>query len=288
VTTETQDKNSLAGETCLITGANTGIGRATALELARRGAHVFVACRSEQKGREATVAIQRDSGNSSVEFLELDLASLASVRRAAKALLARVIDEEGQGHIAGVAGQRGFTEGGFELHFGVNHLGHFLLTELLLDRIKASTPARIVNVSSKAHYNARGIDFEAVRRPTKSITGLPEYGVSKLSNVLFTAELARRLEGTGITTYALHPGVVASDAWRRIPWPIRPLVTWGMVSNEEGTKTSLYCATSPEVAGESGLYYDSCRRKEPNPIAKDTALARELWERSEAWTREPR
>ena len=288
MTTETQDKKSLVGKTCLITGANTGIGRATALELARRGAHVFVACRSEQKGREAALAIERDSGNPSVEFLELDLASLASVRRAAKALLARDMPLPLLLNNAGVAGQRGITQDGFELHFGVNHLGHFLLTELLLDRIKASTPARIVNVSSRANYNARGIDFDAVRRPTKSFTGLPEYGVSKLANVLFTAELARRLEGTGITTYALHPGVVASDAWRRIPWPIRPLVTWGMVSNEEGAKTSLYCATSPDVAGESGLYYDACRRKEPNPIAHDTALARELWERSESWTREAR
>src|SRR5262249_54882823 len=160
-----------------ITGANTGIGRAAALELARRGAHVFIACRSEQKGREAVESIQRDSGNTKVEFLELDLASLTAVRRAAGGFLARHLPRPILLNHAGVAGQRGLTKDGFELQFGVNHMGHFLLTELLLDRLKASTPARIVNVASRAHYKASGIDFEAVRRSTPSFSGLPEYGV---------------------------------------------------------------------------------------------------------------
>src|SRR5262249_25458021 len=151
------------------------------------GAHVFIACRSEQKGREAVESVQRDSGNQKVEFLELDLASLTSVRRAAGVFLARDLPLPILINNAGVAGQRGLTKDGFELQFGVNHVGHFLLTELLLDRIKASTPARIVNVSSRAHYKVNGIDFEAVRRSTPSFTGLHEYGVSKLANVLFTA-----------------------------------------------------------------------------------------------------
>ena len=116
------------------------------------------------------------------------------------------------------------TQSGFELAFGTNYVGPFLLTGLLLDRLRESAPARIVNVSSIGHYRAAGIDYEAVRRPTKSLTGLPEYAVSKLGNVLHAQELARRLKGDGITTYSLHPGAIASDVWRRVPWPVRPLI----------------------------------------------------------------
>lgn len=273
-------------DVCIITGANTGIGRATAVELARRGARVLIACRSEVKGREAVGLVKSESGSAAVDFLELDLASLASVRRAAAAFLALDLPLPLLINNAGVAGQRGLTADGFELHFGTNHLGHFLFTNLLLDRIKQSAPARIVNVSSKSHYRARGIDFNLVRVSTPTIAGVREYEVSKLANVLFTAELARRLEGSGVTTYALHPGVVASDVWRRVPWPVRALMKKWMLSNEDGALTTLHCATSPEVAKESGLYYDSCRRKEPSPLAHDAALARELWEKSEEWTRE--
>ena len=149
--------------------------------------------------------------------------------------------------------------------FGVNHLGHFALTSALLDRLAASAPARVVTVSSDAHYNARGIDFEALRRPARGITGLREYAVSKLCNVLFSQELARRTAGTGVRSYALHPGVVASDIWRRVPWPVRPLVTRRMLSVSEGAATSLYCATSPEVAEESGLFYDKCAHAPGQP-----------------------
>jgi retinol dehydrogenase-12 len=275
--------SSLASTVTIVTGANTGIGRATALELARRGAHVFVACRSEEKGREAIDAIRKETSNDKVEYLALDLASLDSVRRAAEAFLARDLPLPLLINNAGVAGQQGQTADGFELHFGVNHLGHFLFTLLLEDKIKSSAPARIVNVSSGSHYQAKGIDWEAVRKPTKTITGLPEYEVSKLANVLFAKSHAKRLEGTGVTTYSLHPGVVASDAWRRIPWPIRKLMTLAMISNEEGSKTSLYCATSPDCKDESGLYYDKSRVKEPSKLAHDSALAEELWRRSEAW-----
>ncbi len=123
-----------------------------------------------------------------------------------------------------------------------------------------------------------------IRGSTRTITGLPEYQVSKLANVLFSAELGRRLEGTGVTTYALHPGGVASDAYRRIPWPIRKLVTMGMLTNEEGAKTTLHCATSAEAAEQTGLYYDKCRVREPSAPARDRALARELWDKSVALT----
>ena len=167
--------------------------------------------------------------------------------------------------------------------FGVNHLGHFLLTQLLLDRLTESAPARVVTVASDAHYSARGIDFDALRRPARGITGLPAYGVSKLCNVLFSAELARRTAGTGVHAYALHPGVVASDIWRRVPWPVRPLVTRRMLSVSDGAATSVYCATSAEVAQESGLFYDKCAVREASAVATPS-LAAELWQRSEAWT----
>jgi retinol dehydrogenase 12 len=184
-------------------------------------------------------------------------------------------------HNAGLAGARGSTKDGFELAFGTNHLGHFLLTKLLMPRLVESAPARIVNVSSKSHYRATGIDFDAVRQPTKAVTGLPEYEVSKLANVLFTKELARGRAGAGVRSYSLHPGVVATDAWREVPWPVRPLMKLFMISESDGAKTTLYCATSPEVADHDGRYYDSCREVKPSRVAEDTALAKELWDKSE-------
>jgi NAD(P)-dependent dehydrogenase (short-subunit alcohol dehydrogenase family) len=167
--------------------------------------------------------------------------------------------------------------------FGVNHLGHFALTNLLLGLLTQSAHTRVVNVSSEAHYQARGIDFDALRRAGRGITGLHEYAVSKLCNVLFTQELARRTAGTGVTTYTLHPGVVASDIWRRVPWPVRPIMTRRMLSVTDGAQTSLYCATSPEVAGVSGRFYDKCAERAPNPVATPE-LGLALWERSAAWT----
>lgn len=269
--------------TVVVTGANTGIGRATAQALAGQGWRVFVAARSAGKGSAAVAAIRAATGSSSVFFLSLDLADLESVRSCASEFLARGEPLHVLINNAGVGGARGLTKQGFELMFGVNHLGHFALCGALLDRLAASAPARVVTVSSDAHYNARGVDFEAVRRPARGITGLGEYAVSKLCNVLFSQELARRTAGTGVRSYALHPGVVASDIWRRVPWPVRPLVTRRMLSVSEGAATSLYCATSPEVAQASGLFYDKCAERPASPVATPE-LGRELWERSESWT----
>ena len=272
----------LDSRTFLVTGANSGIGRETALELAGRGARVFVANRSERKTRPVIDEIVAQTGNTAVEFLSLDLGDLASVRACADEFLRTGEPLHGLINNAGLAGQRGMTASGFELAFGTNYVGPFLLTGLLLDRLRESAPARIVNVSSIGHYRAAGIDYEAVRQPTKSRTGMPEYSVSKLGNVLHAQELARRLEGDRVTTYSLHPGAVATDVWRRVPWPVRPLIKRRMRSPAEGARTSLYCATSPDVAAESGHYYDDCRRKEPNPAATPQ-LAAELWNRSIAW-----
>ncbi len=276
------DPGDLVGRTFLVTGGNTGIGRATATKLAGRGGRVYVACRSEEKGRVAVTDIAAATGNDGVTFLPLDLADLASVRHCAETFLALGEPLHVLINNAGVGGRRGLTKDGFELAFGVNHLGHFALTTALLDRLAASGPARVVNVASGSHYQAKGVDFDAVRQPTRSVTGQPEYAVSKLCNVLFTEELARRLEGTGVTAYALHPGVVASDIWRRVPWPIRPLIKLRMISTEEGARTPVYCATSPEVAKVSGRFYDDCRERQPSRVATPE-LARQLWERSQSW-----
>ena len=268
----------------LVTGANAGIGRATAIELARRGARVFLAARSETKTRAVVEEIARATPSAKPEFLSLDLGDFASVRRCADDFLRRDVPLGLLINNAGVGGHRGLTPSGFELTFGTNHVGHFLFTSLLLERLKKSAPARVITLSSRAHYRAGGIDFEAVRRPTRSISGIDEYSVSKLANVLFSAELARRLQGTGVTTYAVHPGVVASDIWRRIPPPFQWVMKLFMLSNEDGAKTTLHCATSPEAGAETGLYYDKCQPARPSALARDLHLAGELWRRSETWT----
>ncbi len=274
----------MVGErTVLVTGANTGIGLATASALAGQGWRVYVTARSERKGAAAVAGIKAATGNDAVFLLMLDLADLSSVRDCATSFLEPYEPLHVLVNNAGVAGRRGLTRQGFELTFGVNHLGHFLLTQLLLERLVSCAPSRVVTVSSDAHYNAPGVDFEAVRRPARGITGLGEYAVSKLCNVLFSQELARRTAGTGVHSYALHPGVVASDIWRRVPWPVRPIVTRNMLSVSEGAQTSLYCATSPSVAADSGLFYDKCALREASEVATPE-LGRALWERSEAWT----
>ncbi len=273
-----------AGRTFLVTGGNTGIGRATATALARDGGRVYIACRSAAAGSAAVSAIQEAAGSRAVWLLPLDLASLASVRACATSFLGRDEPLHVLVNNAGVGGQRGVTADGFELHFGVNHLGHFALTQLLLERLQASGPgARIVTVASEAHYGAPGIDFGALRRSTPSFTGQREYAVSKLCNVLFTQELARRLSGAGVNSYALHPGVVASDIWRRVPWPARELIKKRMLTVEQGAVTSVYCAISPAVASESGLFYHKCAVRAPSRVATPE-LAELLWKHSAEWT----
>jgi NAD(P)-dependent dehydrogenase (short-subunit alcohol dehydrogenase family) len=274
--------SDLDGQTFLITGGNTGIGLAAARNFAGRGGRVYLACRSRAKGETAVAALIEATGNHQIGYLPLDLADLDSVRACAQDFLARDEPLHVLVNNAGVAGSRGLTRDGFELTFGVNHVGHFVLTTALLDRLAASAPARVVTVSSDAHYAAPGIDFGAVRRRTRHITGMPEYAVSKLANVLFSQELARRAAGRGVTTYALHPGVVASDIWRRVPWPVRPLMTRRMLTTEQGARTPVYCATAPELAGVSGRFYIDAHEADPSRVATPE-LAGSLWERSETW-----
>jgi NAD(P)-dependent dehydrogenase (short-subunit alcohol dehydrogenase family) len=271
----------LQGKNAIVTGANTGIGRVTALVLAEQGAHVYLACRSEERTRPVLDEIARAGGRA--DFLVLDLADLASVRRCAAAFLDR-----GEGltllvNNAGLAGARGVTKDGFELAFGTNHLGPYLFTRLILPALERAGEARVVNVASEGHYRARGIDWDAVRKPTATVTAFPEYCTSKLANVLFSSELARRAP-KAVHSYSLHPGAVASDVWRRVPWGVRHIMKLFMLSNEEGAKTTLYCAMSDEVRDHNGRYYDGSKERRPSELALDETLARELWSRSAAWT----
>jgi NAD(P)-dependent dehydrogenase (short-subunit alcohol dehydrogenase family) len=280
--------SDLSGHNVVITGANTGIGKETVRALARRGAHVILACRSEDKTRPVIDELAAENATAKLEFLALDLADLASVRTCAAELNRRGQPIHVLINNAGLASVRGQTKDGFELAFGTNHLGHYLLTRLVLDRVRAGAapgrPARIVNVSSHSHYSADTIDFDAVRQPSKSVTGLHEYEVSKLANVLFTKELARRLPAEEITTYALHPGVIASDIWqRRVPRFLSAIPRLFMKDTTEGARTSVYCATSVDVANHTGRYYADCKEKRPNKVADDEALARALWDHSAAW-----
>ena len=287
----TQD---LAGKNFIVTGANSGIGKITATELARRGARVLMACRSPERAQPVVDAIKQETGNQSVELVQMDLGSLASVRKAADAILAMNIPIHGlvnnAGITAGLRGQKSLTPEGFEPTFGTNHLGHFVLTRLLLDRIKqAGAGARIVNVSSHSHYMAKKLDWDRLRKPPGRV-GLKEYGVSKLCNVLFTKELARRLEGTGVTAYAVHPGQVATEIWRRFPQPFRWMFVNGMrmITPEQGAVSSLHCVAAPDAASETGLYYDEYGKpKYPSRLAQNADLARELWMKSAEWTGMP-
>lgn len=276
----TEPDRELAGRTVLVTGATSGIGRDTARMLADRGAHVILACRSADRARALVAEIAARPGRGTASQVVVDLADLDSVRAAAE----HVVDRGEPVHVlvnnAGVAGVRGVTPQGFELTFGVNHLGPFLFTTRLIDGLAEIGPDRVVTVASKAHFGAKRIDFPALRRPTTR-TGLVEYQTSKLCNVLFTRELARRFPA--LEAYAVHPGMVASDIWRPIPWPLRPLAVRFMASTADGSSASVHAvAAPPDALGPSGGYLDRTAPAEASPVVTDE-LADELWQHSEAW-----
>jgi NAD(P)-dependent dehydrogenase (short-subunit alcohol dehydrogenase family) len=273
----------LSGTNALVTGANTGIGLVTARELARAGAKVWLACRSKDKGEAAIAQIRQQVPNANLEFLALDLGSLAGVRQSAAQVVSLGVPLHLLVNNAGLAGSRGQTTDGFELHFGTNHLGPYLLTRLLLPALQLAGTARVVCVASRAHYDPKVFDFTNLRQSTPTVAGFREYGVSKLCNVLFVKALSKRLAGTGISVYSLHPGVIASDIWRRIPQPFRWLALQFMLTTDQGAETSLYCATEPSIANESGLYYDACAQRKPSRLARDEELAEKLWQQSAEW-----
>ena len=275
----------LEGKLFIVTGANTGVGRASAENIAARGGALILAGRSLERTQPVIDALRKLPQAPEVSFVPVDLGSLASVRRAAEEILKRDVHVDVLLNNAGLAGQPGLTEDGFEKTFGTNHLGPFLFTEKLLPLLGRDRESRIVNVASRAHYDAKSIDWDALKKTTRTRTGLPEYAVSKLANVLHAKELAARLEGKRITTYSLHPGVVATDVWRALPGPIAAVVKLFMLSVEDGAKTQLHCATSDEARTETGLYYDKSAPKKPSRLALDPALATELRERSLAWVK---
>lgn len=281
----TENSSAPTPRVALITGANIGIGRITARHLAEQGFSVFLAGRSAKRTQVVIDEIHALTQSSDrAFFLPLELDDLNSVRACAGLFLARELPLHLLINNAGLAGDKGQTKQGFEMAFGVNHLGHFLLTQLLLDKLKASAPARVVTVASRAHLLATlGLNWRALAQPTRSLTGTREYGVSKLANILFSAHLAKVLAGTGVSSYSLHPGVVDTEVWREVPHWLRPLLRLrGLLTPEQGAQTSLYCALLAP-AQESGLYYDKCRIKTPSRVAQDEQLAQQLWNQSQQW-----
>ncbi|HUB06177.1 MAG TPA: SDR family oxidoreductase [Myxococcales bacterium] len=266
----------------LVTGASSGIGLATVDGLLARGAAVTIATRSEERTKPVLEALAATHEGAQLFWLRLDLADLRQVQRAAEGYLATGRRLDVLVNNAGVAGGRGLTADGFDVTVGTDHLGPYLFTKLLLPKLRESSQGRVVNVASQAHYSTKAIDWAALRTPARGAReSLVRYSIAKLMNVLHAKELARRLADTAVTTYALHPGVVASDVWREVPWPIRPVIKLFMISNEEGAKTSLYCATAPELAKVSGRYYEKCQEKRASRLSDDPELAKKLFEWSE-------
>jgi retinol dehydrogenase-12 len=278
----------IRGRTFLVTGANSGIGRALVEALAAEGGSVVLASRSEERTRPVLDAIGTRHPAVEAQFLPIDLSDLTSIRLAADAFLATDHPLDVLVNNAGIAGTSGLSRDGFDLTYATNHIGPFLLTNLLLPRLRASAQGRIVNVSSIAQMRVKRIDWSLLgRRTTPKRSGFADYAVTKLMNVLHAKELARRLGGTRVTTYALHPGGVASNIWRAVPWPLQWLIKRFMLSNEEGARTPFWCATAPELATTTGRFYDKCREVQPNRLAEDEALARELWTRTETAVGQP-
>ncbi|XP_028581466.2 retinol dehydrogenase 12-like isoform X3 [Podarcis muralis] len=269
----------LNGKVVVITGANTGIGKETARDLAGRGAKVILACRDMAKAEKAAFEIRTTTGNQQVTAKKLDLADTKSIREFAENFL----KEEKELHIlinnAGVMlCPYSKTADGFEMHLGVNHLGHFLLTFLLIDCLKQSAPARIVNVSSLAHHGGR-IRFHDLQGE-KSYNRSLAYCHSKLANILFTRELARRLQGTGVTVNVLHPGTVSSELPRHsaildIVWKRS---SFFLKTPAEGAQTSVYCAVAEELESVSGKYFSDCKPAYVSPQGRNEETAKKLWD----------
>jgi len=278
----------MQGKTVVVTGGNSGIGFETAAALAAMGARVLVTARNADKGRAAVAELaQRLDGEGQLQLVVFDLADLSSVRRGAAEILELAPRLDVLVNNAGVVlSERAETVDRLEATFATNHLGPFLLTNLLLARIRESAPSRIVNVASTAHASARkGIPFDDLQSE-KHYAGMRVYGRSKLANILFTLELARRLEGSRVTANSLHPGTVRTGYGA--DGDARGLLAFGIkissrlfLSPAKGARTSIYLASSPDVAGVSGEYFVKCRPKEPKRWAQDPDAARRLWQVSE-------
>lgn len=285
-------KTSLQGKTVIITGGNAGIGRQTAIDLAQRGARVIIACRNENKAKAALQEIRKKSGSSNVHYYHLELSDQESIRKFAK----KFLEEEPRLDIlinnAGIGITQGKrTKQDFDMTFGVNHFGHFLLTMLLLERLKKCTPSRIVTVASLAHthvlpghmeFTPGALNASSVRYP-----GLIGYDRSKLANILFTKQLSERLQGTDVTACCLHPGLVrtsifqtayetGSPWWRFCLFTLASLILG--INESAGAQTTIYCAIDESITDQSGGYYDNCYLTKESKLAQDDGLAKKLWD----------
>jgi NAD(P)-dependent dehydrogenase (short-subunit alcohol dehydrogenase family) len=282
-----ENSRAMDGRVCVITGATSGIGRAAATELAALGARVVIVARDPVRGAAVRDEIAEETGNREVALEVANLASQGQIRALAASLLASLPEIHVLINNAGLTlGGRRLTEDGLEETFAVNHLAPFLLTNLLLDRLRGSSPARVVTVASAAHRGA-AIPFDDLNGE-RGFSGWIAYGWTKLANILFTAELARRLEGSGVTATCLHPGVVATGFGREGPLLIREFQRWMgrlvLLDPKRGADTLVWLASSPEVAGASGGYYAKRRLATPSREARDAAAARRLWQESERLT----
>ncbi|CAD5111926.1 DgyrCDS1187 [Dimorphilus gyrociliatus] len=284
-------KETLKGKNVIVTGANAGIGKETVADLASRGARVFMACRSAERAEAAKADILKDShiNPDQIIVMKLDLSSFKSIRSFVK----EYKSNENYLHI--LVNNAGImwtpfrkTEDGIESQAGVNHFGHFLLTNLLLDTLKKSSPARIVTVSSRAHSRAT-FDIENINNE-KLYSVYRAYSNSKLMNVMFSRELGKRLKGTGVTTYSLHPGVIFTDLAKEvIPGGIlRTIISYFITpfakTVKSGAQTTIFCAVNNEVGSQTGLYYSDCAVKAPIPVAEDDEKSKQLWKFSEEVT----
>lgn len=273
----------LDGKTCLVTGANAGIGKATALGLAKLRATVVMACRDPERGEAARREIIQKSGNDRVELMICDFSSQNSIRQFAQDFKQQNDRLDVLINNAGVVlRQRSMTEDGFESTFAINHLGYFLVTHLLMDVLEKSAPSRIVNVASTAHKYAKlDVDAWPVAR---EYSAFGAYANSKLANVLFTYELARRLTGTGVSANCLHPGGVGTSLFRGLPKFVQALIKLVTISPERGARTSIYLASSPDVEVVTGKYFAGRRQQESSQASHNQEAARRLWEMSEELT----
>ena len=274
---------SLAGRTAVVTGASSGLGLETAAALACAGARVLLVGRNPPKTAAALDDVRRRSASSAVESLVCDFSSQAAIRQLARDLLARcprldiLINNAGTVNV-----QRKLTVDRIEHTFAVNHLGCYLLTRLLCDRMVSSAPARIVNLASHTHYSAT-LDFDDLGFE-RGYHILRAYTRTKLCNVLFTRELAKRLQGTGVTVNALHAGDVATGIWSWAPGWTQPILAiakrWFMISPAEGATRIVHVAANPELLGVTGLYFENNRPRDPSTLALDDAVATRLWQES--------
>ena len=270
-------------KTALVTGANTGIGKEIALSFASNGIKVFIASRSYDRTLPVIQAVEKMYGAHKCEWLSLDLESIKSIDSCADSFFEQNVPLDYLVNNAGFAGSRGLTKEGFELAFGVNYFGHYVLTRRLERALIRANSARVINVSSKVHSIVKKLDFASLRKPTKSLSGINEYAVSKLANILFTSELHRRYASLRILSFAVHPGLVDTQIWRKLPFFLRPILKLkGMLTPEEGARNVLRCAFVAS-ATHSGKYFSKFTPSPPSILATNQKLAIKLWEQSESW-----